>query len=99
MTASDRFDVDVRAFLESEAPARAPAGLHDAVMARAPGIRQRPGWVVAFQRGGLAPSWVLGGPRPAWVGLVALLGLILAAVVGSVLVAALLAKPPLGRTG
>lgn len=56
MTASSSLDRDLLAYLESEAPIVAPAGLHDGVIDLARRARQRPGWLVAV-RGGAFGTW------------------------------------------
>ena len=90
MIANDRFDRDLQSWLEAEARTTAPYGLHDAVIGRARGSRQRPRWVVALRRDTL--GWSSGtlarpGVRVAYlmVILALLLAIVVAAIAGGVL--------------
>ncbi len=49
MTAMDRFDRELAAWLDTEASITAPVGLHAMVIERARVARQRPGWLVAVR--------------------------------------------------
>ena len=53
MTASDLFERDLQRWLAAEAETIGPGGLHDAVIDRARGSRQRPHWLVALRGGTL----------------------------------------------
>src|SRR5687767_14985783 len=44
MNPNTQFERDLEQWLQSEAPASAPAGFHASVMDRARTLRQRPGW-------------------------------------------------------
>ena len=70
MNPNTQFERDLEQWLQTEAPASAPAGFHAAVMDRARTLRQRPGWATSlpvrrFGRGRgmtlLAAAALLGG--------------------------------------
>src|SRR5215207_10880173 len=48
MIPNAQFERDLEQWLQTEAPASAPAGFHASVMDRARTLRQRPGWVTSF---------------------------------------------------
>ena len=48
MNPNAQFERDLEQWLQTEAPASAPAGFHAAVMDRAQTLRQRPGWTRTF---------------------------------------------------
>jgi hypothetical protein len=48
MNPNAHFERDLEQWLQTEAPASAPAGFHTAVMDRARTLRQRPGWTATF---------------------------------------------------
>ena len=101
MTANDRFDRDLRSWLEADAPTRAPVGLHDAAIERAGRSRQRPGWFVAVRRGTLGGSFgTLARPGMRATYLLIILALTLALVVAAIAASAFRSDPlRLGRNG
>ena len=48
MNPNEQFERDLEQWLQTEAPAGAPAGFHAAVMDRARTLRQRPGWATTL---------------------------------------------------
>jgi hypothetical protein len=48
MNPNAQFERDLEQWLQTEAPASAPVGLHASVMDRARTLRQRPGWTMSF---------------------------------------------------
>ena len=48
MNPNAQFERDLEQWLQTEAPASAPAGFHATVMDRARTLRQRPGWATSF---------------------------------------------------
>jgi len=81
MNPNAQFERDLEQWLQTEAPASAPAGFHAAVMDRARTLRQRPGWATTlparrFGRGRgltlLAAAALLGGTLAAGSGLLRL---------------------------
>jgi hypothetical protein len=56
MTANSSLDRDLGQWLEAEAPARGPEGLHATVIDRARTTRQRPGWLVTLRGGTIGPQ-------------------------------------------
>src|SRR6186713_2031386 len=48
MNPNAQFERDLEQWLQTEAPASAPAGFHASVMDRARTLRQRPGWATSF---------------------------------------------------
>lgn len=49
MNPNTQFERDLEQWLQTEAPASAPAGFHASVMDRARTVRQRPGWVTSLR--------------------------------------------------
>lgn len=101
MTANDRFDLDLRDWLEAQAPAAAPTGLHEAVVDRAGRSRQRPSWLVGLRGGTLGGSLgALDRPTVRVAYLVVILALVLAIIVAAIAVGAFRRDQlKLGRNG
>ena len=99
MQPDDRFPGTVADWLEAEARGPAPEWLHEAAMASAVRVRQRPAWTVRLD------GWLAGGPPDAVVRrqralrlAVVLAGLILA-LIAVAAIGARLAEPRLRRIG
>jgi N-acetylneuraminic acid mutarotase len=94
MNPNATFERDLARWLEAEAPATGPAGLHEAVIERASTMRQRPAWLAAL-RDGTFPSPVGVARRPAGRMTYAfiVLGLILALIVGVLVAGAFRSQP------
>jgi hypothetical protein len=80
MTANSSFDRELEGWLEAEAPARGPVGLHPAVIDRARTTRQRPGWLVTLRGGAIGTqAGAIGRPTVRLAYVLVILGLVLAA--------------------
>ena len=101
MTANDGFERDLQAWLAGMASPTAPAGLHDAVIDRARGSRQRPRWAVAVRGGSFGGSLginALPGVRVASV--LVILAVVLATIVAAFVGGLFRSAPPtLGGNG
>ena len=66
MNPNTPFERDLEQWLQTEAPASAPAGFHASVMDRARTLRQRPGWFTFHQlKGWVTPGTIGTGRRPS----------------------------------
>ena len=70
MNPNAQFERDLEQWLQTEAPASAPAGFHATVMDRARTLRQRPGWATTLpvRRFGRGRGITLLAPQPCSVG-------------------------------
>ena len=93
MTADSSFDRDLERWLEAEAPATGPAGLHAASMDQARAARQRPGWVVALRSGTFATAPTIARTSLPAAYLLVILGLLLAALAVAAAAGALKTDP------
>ena len=93
------FERDLERWLDTEAPPRAPGGLHGTVIERARTARQRPGWQVSLRGGAFGPSARVAG-RPA-IGIALVVLALTLALVGALLAGTFRPSPvnPLVRTG
>jgi hypothetical protein len=101
MTRIRSFDRELEAFLATEAPMTAPAGLHDVVIERAGRTRPRPGWLVSLRGDAFGGSvGILARPRTR-VTVLVLLGLLLLALMAALVVGGLRTDDtaPLGGNG
>ena len=96
MNPNAQFERDLEQWLQSEAPASAPAGLHAAVIERARTMRQGPSWLVSL-RGGTVPSPTLTIPRLGvrMAYLLVVLGLVLALIAGAILAGVFVLRQPI----
>jgi hypothetical protein len=94
MNPNDAFARDVERWLEAEAPASGPAGLHEAIIERARAMRQRPAWLVSLRGGSLGrPAPAVGRPPVPVIYVLIALALILALIAIAVGAGALRSEP------
>jgi hypothetical protein len=96
MNPTTTFERQLESWLQAEAPASGPAGLHEAIIERAATLHQRPAWLAALRDASLpSPTWRIGRPvlptgRLAYA--LVVLGLVLALII--VAIAAGAFRPP-----
>jgi Tol biopolymer transport system component len=94
MTTDRALDQQLGAWLDERSTTSVPDGLLERSLARVETIRQRPGWLASLRGSALPrPTWPIGRPAVSLLQLAAVVGLLLALVVGAIVAGALRSQP------